>query len=130
MIILYFSLKKNKIFCFFQKLKNDHEESEDYKQGFENTIMEVHRQYNLRSKKSTDNPTKKTPDNSTKRTTDTSTKKILDVPPKKNTKIPTKRRSNIVSKTTQTDIPSTSQPKDTSQKEVGEKQDVSNPNKT
>jgi hypothetical protein len=38
----------------------DHEESEDYKQGFENAIMEVHRQYNLRSKKSTDNPTKKT----------------------------------------------------------------------
>ena len=26
-------------------------ESEDYKQGFENSIMEVHRQYDLRSKK-------------------------------------------------------------------------------
>jgi hypothetical protein len=108
----------------------DHEESEDYKQGFENAIMEVHRQYNLRSKKSTDNPTKKTPDNSTKKTADTSAKKIPDIPPKKNTEVPTKKSSDIVSKTTQTDIPSTSQPKDISQKDVVEKQDVPNPNKT
>jgi hypothetical protein len=80
----------------------DEEESEQ--QAFENAIMEVHRQYNLRSKKSNDNPTKKASD--FRKTTDTPAKKVPDSPPKKNSEVPTKRTSDSVSKTTQTDVPS------------------------
>jgi hypothetical protein len=50
----------------------DEEESEQ--QAFENAIMEVHRQYILRSKKSNDNPTKKASD--FKNTSDTPAKKV------------------------------------------------------
>jgi hypothetical protein len=104
------------------------DEEESDQQAFENAIMEVHRQYNLRSKKSNDNPTKKASD--FRKTTDTPAKKVPDSPPKKNSEVPTKRTSDFVSKTTQTDVPSTSQPKDTSQKNVVEKSDFSNQNKT
>ena len=41
-------------------------ESIDYKQGFENAIMEVHKQYDLRSKKNQETPKKKTSKNSAK----------------------------------------------------------------
>jgi hypothetical protein len=101
----------------------DEEESEQ--QAFENAIMEVHRKYNLRSKKSNDNPTKKASD--FKKTSDTPAKKV---PEKKNSEVPTKRTSDSVPKTTQTDVPSTSQPKDTTQKNVVEKSDLPNQNKT
>ena len=33
-----------------EQIENNHEDSEDYRLGFENAIMEVHKQYNLRSK--------------------------------------------------------------------------------
>jgi hypothetical protein len=70
----------------------DEEESEQ--QAFENAIMEVHRQYNLRSKNSNDNPTKKSFD--FKKTVDTHAKKVLDSPLKKNLEVPTKRISDFV----------------------------------
>lgn len=43
------------------------EESDDYKHGFENAILEFHRQYNLSSKKNNDNPNKKDPNNYAKK---------------------------------------------------------------
>ena len=106
------------------------DEEESDQKYFENAITEFHRWYNLRNKKSTDNPIKKTPNNSTKKTADTFAKKIPDIPPKKNTEVPTKKTSDIVSKRTQIDFPSTSEPNDISQKDVVEKQDVPNTNKT
>ena len=81
--------------------------------------MEVHRQYNLRSKKSNDNPTKKASD--FKKTSDTLAKKV---PEKKNSEVPIKRTSDSIPKTTQTDVPSTSQPKYTTHKNVVEKSDI------
>ena len=45
----------------------DSEESDDYKQGFENAIMEVHSKYNLRCKKTSDAPNKKTSENFVKK---------------------------------------------------------------
>jgi hypothetical protein len=95
------------------------DEEESDQQDFENAIMKVHRQCNLRSKKSNDNPTKKAPD--FRKTIDTPAKKVSDSPPKKNSKVPTKRTPGFVSKTTQTDVLSISQPKDTSEKNVVEK---------
>jgi hypothetical protein len=90
--------------------------------------MEVHRQYNLRSKKSNDNPTKK--DYEFRKTVDTPTNKVPDIPSKKNSEVPTKRTSDFFSKTTQTNFPSTIQPKDTSQKNVFKKSYFPNQNKT
>jgi hypothetical protein len=64
------------------------------KKYFENAIMEIHRQYNLRSKKSNDNPTKKSFD--FKNTTITPAKKVPNFPPKKNSEVPTKRISDSI----------------------------------
>jgi hypothetical protein len=94
----------------------DEEESEQ--QAFENAITKVHRQYNVRSKKSNDNPTKKASD--FKKTSNTLAKKD---PEKKNSKVPIKRTYDFVPMIAQIDVPSTSQPKDTTQKNVVEKSD-------
>ena len=51
-------------------------ESEDYKQGFENAIMEVHKQYDLRSKKNQDTPKRKTSEISSRKAPQNSPKKI------------------------------------------------------
>jgi len=58
--------------------EKSYEDSEDYKLGFENTILEVHRQYDLRRKKNQDVPktnqsntgVRKTPEHIPKRTTE------------------------------------------------------------
>ena len=49
--------------------------SEEYKQGYRNNIMEVHRQYNLKSRKTTDAPPKKISDAPCKKTADNQPKK-------------------------------------------------------
>ena len=41
------------------KTERNYEDSEEYRLGFENAIMEVHRQYDLRSKKNQDTSKKK-----------------------------------------------------------------------
>ena len=46
-----FLTKEEQGFFSSEQTKNNHEDSEDYQLGFENAIMEVHRQYDLRSKK-------------------------------------------------------------------------------
>ena len=58
--------------------EKSYEDSEDYKLGFENAIMEVHRQYDLRRKKNQDIPktnqsnnvVRKTPEHIPKKTTE------------------------------------------------------------
>jgi hypothetical protein len=79
------------------------DEEELEQQDFENAIMEVHRQYNLRSKNSNDNPTKKASE--IKKTLDTLAKKV---PEKKNSEAPKKRTPNSIPNTTQTEVSSTS----------------------
>jgi hypothetical protein len=78
----------------------------------------------LRSKKSNDNPNKKS--FKFKKTSDTPSKKFLE---NKNSEVPTKITSNFVTITSQTDVPSTSQPKHTTQKNVVEKSYIPNQNK-
>jgi hypothetical protein len=101
----------------------DEEESEQ--QAFENAIMEVHRQYNLRSKNSNDNPTKKASE--TKKTSDIVPKKV---PEKKNSEAPTKRTPDSIPRTTQTEVASTSQPSTTAQKNVADKSDFQSQRRT
>ena len=49
-------------------------EYEEYKQGYQNAIMEVHRQYNLKSRKFVDAPPKKISDTPSKNIFDNKTK--------------------------------------------------------
>jgi hypothetical protein len=76
---IFLTQEEHDIFLLSQT-KVDEEESEQ--QAFENAIMELHRLYNLRSKKSNDDPTKKFFD--FRKTAATPTKKFLDSPPNKN----------------------------------------------
>ena len=50
-----FLTKEEQGFFSLGQIENDHEDSKDYRLGFENAIMEVHKQYDLRSKGSIDN---------------------------------------------------------------------------
>lgn len=61
-------------------------ESFDYKQGYDYAIFEVHKQYNLRSKKNYDIPdqTKKTVPNQPKKIKETPVSKILQIFPRQN----------------------------------------------
>jgi len=60
--IVFLTQEEHEIFHLAQT-KLDSEESDEYKQGFENAIMEVHMQYNLRSKKNPDTLNIKNSDN-------------------------------------------------------------------
>lgn len=94
----------------------DFEESDEYKQGFENSIMEVHRQYNIRRKNNIDTPNvkiseqpaKNSYENEPRKTIDSLPKKTMDNSSKKKVEIPIKKITNNVSKTTQIDVPTTS----------------------
>ena len=67
----FFSLEKN---------ENAYEDSEEYRLGFENAIMEVHKQYDLRNKGSLDN--------SKDKNTSTAVRKNVENQPKKTTEKP------------------------------------------
>jgi len=75
--------------------------------------MEVHKKYDLRSRK--------TPDTTNKKVVDTPQKKNLDILAKNNVEAPTQKGYDIVFKPTQTDNPSTSHQRDISQKDFVEK---------
>ena len=77
-------------------------ESREYKQGYQNAIMEVHRQYNLRSRKTIDTAPKKIFDTPSNNTVDNQSKKShVDIPSSSQDK----------------DVPSSSQSKENTQKE-------------
>lgn len=97
------------------------EESEDYKKGSENAIMEVHKKNNLRSRKTPNTPTKKLVETPTKNNVEILTRKNLDVPIQKKT--------DTASKSIQTNDPSTSQQRNISQKDLVDKQEATNLNK-
>ena len=96
--------------------------------------MEVHRQYNLRSKKNpytlntknSDNPTKNSSKIEPRKTTDSLPKKTVDNSGKKKVEIPIKRVADSVSKTTQINIPTTSQQKEPITKQITEQAEIRN----
>jgi hypothetical protein len=55
---IFLTQEEHEIFLLSQTEVNE-EAEETEQQAFENAIMEVHRQYNLRTKKENDNPPKK-----------------------------------------------------------------------
>lgn len=92
------------------------EESDDYTHGFENAILEVHKQYNLRSKKNSDNSNKNNYDNAAENTLEPDPKKMAEISKKninnseeKNTKNVIRKTIDVSTKTILIDIPSTSQ---------------------
>ena len=58
--------------------EKSYEDFEDYRLGFENSIMEVHRQYNVRSKKSQDVPKKSQPNVAVRNSSETIPKKTTE----------------------------------------------------
>lgn len=90
-------------------------ESDDYKHGFENVVLEVHIQYNLRRKKNNDNSNKKYLNNSRKKTLEFGPKKIAESSKrnennakKRNTSNITKKTVDVSTKSIQTGMPTTS----------------------
>jgi hypothetical protein len=93
--------------------------------------VEVHRQYNLRSKKTNDNPTKKVVESKkvveAKKTSYTTPKKV---PEMKNSETLPKRTPESSPRTTQTEVASTSQPSTTAQKIVTDKSKLQSQSRT
>lgn len=95
--------------------------------------MEVHRQYNIRSKKSQDIATKKNAENPVKRVFDSDPKKTTENPPRKTTKTLGKKSEEPIIKkaidtstrNTQIDLPSTSQQTELAKKLIADKSDSS-----
>lgn len=80
--IVFLTQEEREIFLL-TRTEHDSEESDEYKQGFENSIMEVHRKYNLRIKKTSDSLDNKNSENPAKKSSDTNARKTTDNSPKK-----------------------------------------------
>ena len=65
-----------------QQLQLDLGESFDYKLGYDFAINEVHKQYNLRSKKNTKPSTKKSAQTENKKKVESPTTKVLQILPR------------------------------------------------
>jgi hypothetical protein len=98
------------------------EAKETKQQAFENSIMEVRRKYNLRSKNTDEISPKKVTKMKkiveTKKSAEPSTKKI---PKKGNVEAPAKRNPTILQRSTQTKVSSTNQPSTSTQKTMVDK---------
>lgn len=77
-------------------------ESFDFKQGYEYAISEVHKKYNLRSKKNTEITTKKSVKIQTEKITESPMKKVLQILPRGTQGASSPKIINITSAETQT----------------------------
>jgi hypothetical protein len=132
---IFLTQEEHELFLLSQTEVNE-EAEETEQQAFENAIMEVHRQYNLRSKKENDNPPKKVVE--TKKATET--KKTVEikktsetspnkVPERNNTEPPAKRNSQILQRENQTEVSSTSQPSVSAHRTLMDKPEVQSSSK-
>jgi hypothetical protein len=112
---IFLTQEEHEIFLLSQTKVNE-EAYETKHEAFENSIMEVHKQYNLRSKRENDNPPKKTAEtkkgNETKKIAET--KRTSENPPKKllernNVESSTPRSPKIIQRENQTEVSSISQ---------------------
>lgn len=90
-------------------------EFDDYKHGFENAILEVHRQYNLKRKKNNDSSNIKDLNNSARKTLEYDLKKIAESSKRNDNNSEKRNKENIIkkkidvsTKIVQTEIPTTS----------------------
>jgi L-rhamnose mutarotase len=121
---IFLTQEEQELFLLSQTEVNE-EAEETEQQAFENSIMEVHRQYNLRSKKMNENPPKKATETKkiveTKKTSESSTKKV---PERSNVESPAKRNPTILQRSNQTEVSSTSQPSASAQKTMVDKSEM------
>ena len=121
---IFLTQEEQELFLLSQTELNEEVEDTE-QQAFENTIMEVHRQYNLRSKKTDENPPKKVTEMKktieTKKVLEPSTKKILE---KGNDETPTKRNPTILQRSTQTEFSSTNRPSTSAHKTMVDKSEL------
>jgi hypothetical protein len=127
---IFLTQEEHELFLLSQTEVNE-EAEETEQQAFENAIMEVHRQYNLRSKKENDNPPKKVVETKkatetreiveTKKTSETSPKKV---PERNNVESPAKRNPKILQRSNQTEVSSTSQPSASAHRTLMDKPEV------
>ena len=87
-----------------QRLQLDFGESFDYKQGYEISINEVHKQYNLRNKKNTKAPAKKIVQTQTKKIVEAPVTKTLQILPRETHNTFNPKIVDITSTDTQTSI--------------------------
>jgi hypothetical protein len=102
------------------------EEAEDAEQqAFENAILEVHRQYNLRSKKTEGSSPKKTIETKkvveTKKASEPSAEKI---PEKSTAEVPVKKNLTILKRSSQPEVSSINPPSTSGQKNVVDKPEL------
>jgi hypothetical protein len=100
---IFLTQEEHEMFLLSQTEVNEEAEKTE-QQAFENAIMEVHRQYNLRRKKENENSPKKAVE----------TKKASENPPKKvpgrnNVESPTQKTPEILKRESQTEVSSTIQ---------------------
>ena len=97
---IFLTQEEQELFLLSQ-IEVSEEDEETKQQAFENSIMEIHRQYNLRINKTDENSPKKVTETKkvveTKKSPEPSTKKI---PEKGNVEAPTKRNLTIVQRST------------------------------
>jgi len=107
-----FLSKDEEEFHMLQQLKTPSGESFDYKQGYDSAIFEVHKQYNLRSKKSAGPPdqTKKTMSNQPKITNKVPISEVLQILPRPNQNPPSPIIEEITTNQPSVEQPSTSVP--------------------
>ena len=70
-----FLIEEEQYFFSYDQNTNTYEDSDDYRLGFENEIMEVHKHYDLRSKGSIYNSKDKNTSTAIKKNTETQPKK-------------------------------------------------------
>ena len=105
--VIFLTQEEQELFLLSQT-KVSEEADDNEQQEFENAIMEVHKQYNLRSKKIDENSPKKITKMKkiveTKKALEPSTKKILE---KGIIEAPAKRNPTILQRSTQNEVSST-----------------------
>jgi hypothetical protein len=102
---IFLTQEEHEIFLLSQTEVNEEAEKTE-QQAFENAIMEVHRQYNLRSKKANENSAKKTSENLPKKTSENLPKKT---PEQNNVEPLVQKTPEILKKTSRTEVSSTIQ---------------------
>ena len=75
-----FLTEEEKYFFSYDQNTNTYEYSDDYRLGFENAIMEVHKQYDLRSKGNVDNLKDMNTSTAVKKNVESQSKKTIDKP--------------------------------------------------
>jgi hypothetical protein len=120
----FFSPRKSTKFLLSQTDVNEEAEKAE-QQAFENAIMEVHRQYNLRSKKENENSLKKAAE--TKKTSENPPKKV---PGRNNVESPVQKTPEILKRESRTEDPSIIQTSAPGHRASADKSEVQTLNKT